>query len=293
MEVPGTRRRHRPALRPLRQAAGDGRLGARASGRGRPCAAATGSSAAAARRRRLRRRSRALTAIEALQAQGVPHARCVVLIEACEESGSPDLPAYVEKLADRIGSPTSSSASTRAAATTTSSGRTTSLRGVVDGDAHGGGAERGRALRRGQRHRALELPHRCASCSTGSRTSATGRDPGRELPRRDPARRASRRRARSRACSASDVGEALPVRAGHAPDDERSRRGAAQQHLAAGARRSPASTACPRWPTPATCCGRRPRSSSRCACRPPLDAARAGAAARRSCSRPIRPTAPA
>jgi acetylornithine deacetylase/succinyl-diaminopimelate desuccinylase-like protein len=44
----------------------------------------------------------ALTAIEALQAQGVPHARCVVLIEASEESGSPDLPAYVEQLADRI-----------------------------------------------------------------------------------------------------------------------------------------------------------------------------------------------
>src|SRR5262249_44238576 len=44
----------------------------------------------------------ALTAIEALEAQGVPHSRCVVLIEASEESGSPDLPAYVEKLADRI-----------------------------------------------------------------------------------------------------------------------------------------------------------------------------------------------
>jgi acetylornithine deacetylase/succinyl-diaminopimelate desuccinylase-like protein len=44
----------------------------------------------------------ALTAIESLQAQGVPHARCVVLIEASEESGSPDLPAYVETLADRL-----------------------------------------------------------------------------------------------------------------------------------------------------------------------------------------------
>jgi acetylornithine deacetylase/succinyl-diaminopimelate desuccinylase-like protein len=44
----------------------------------------------------------ALTAIEALEAQGVPHARCVVLIEGSEESGSPDLPAYVEKLAERI-----------------------------------------------------------------------------------------------------------------------------------------------------------------------------------------------
>jgi acetylornithine deacetylase/succinyl-diaminopimelate desuccinylase-like protein len=44
----------------------------------------------------------ALTAIEALQAQGIPHGRCVVLIEASEESGSPDLPFYVEALADRI-----------------------------------------------------------------------------------------------------------------------------------------------------------------------------------------------
>src|ERR671923_774684 len=44
----------------------------------------------------------ALTAIEALQAQGVRHSRCVVLIEASEESGSPDLPAYVEALAERL-----------------------------------------------------------------------------------------------------------------------------------------------------------------------------------------------
>jgi len=46
-----------------------------------------------------------LAAIQALQQQGVPHARCVVLIEACEESGSYDLPAYVDHLADRIGMP--------------------------------------------------------------------------------------------------------------------------------------------------------------------------------------------
>lgn len=46
-----------------------------------------------------------LTAIAALEAQQVPHARCVVLIEACEESGSPDLPAHVEALAPRIGTP--------------------------------------------------------------------------------------------------------------------------------------------------------------------------------------------
>ena len=46
-----------------------------------------------------------LTAIKALQQQNVPHSRCVVLIEACEESGSYDLPAYVDHLADRIGKP--------------------------------------------------------------------------------------------------------------------------------------------------------------------------------------------
>lgn len=46
-----------------------------------------------------------LTAIRALQEQGIPHAHCVVLIEGCEESGSFDLPYYIEKLEDRIGAP--------------------------------------------------------------------------------------------------------------------------------------------------------------------------------------------
>ena len=46
-----------------------------------------------------------LTAIRALQEQDIDHARCVVLIEGCEESGSFDLPYYIEQLEDRIGSP--------------------------------------------------------------------------------------------------------------------------------------------------------------------------------------------
>ena len=46
-----------------------------------------------------------LAAIGALQQQGVPHSRCVVVIEACEESGSYDLPYYVDHLAARIGKP--------------------------------------------------------------------------------------------------------------------------------------------------------------------------------------------
>lgn len=45
----------------------------------------------------------ALSALGALHAQGVPHARCVGLIETCEESGSYDLPAYLEALTTRIG----------------------------------------------------------------------------------------------------------------------------------------------------------------------------------------------
>src|SRR5213082_3258254 len=47
----------------------------------------------------------ALTALGALREQGMPHARCVILIEACEESGSYDLPHYVEHLSARIGNP--------------------------------------------------------------------------------------------------------------------------------------------------------------------------------------------
>ena len=45
----------------------------------------------------------ALTVIAALDGQKVPRPRCVGVIETCEESGSPDLPDYLEKLAPRFG----------------------------------------------------------------------------------------------------------------------------------------------------------------------------------------------
>jgi acetylornithine deacetylase/succinyl-diaminopimelate desuccinylase-like protein len=45
----------------------------------------------------------ALSAILALHEAGTPHARCVVTIEAGEESGSPDLEYYINSLSDRIG----------------------------------------------------------------------------------------------------------------------------------------------------------------------------------------------
>jgi acetylornithine deacetylase/succinyl-diaminopimelate desuccinylase-like protein len=47
----------------------------------------------------------AITAIMGLREQGIPHARAVVLIEACEESGSPDLPYYIDHIAARLGTP--------------------------------------------------------------------------------------------------------------------------------------------------------------------------------------------
>jgi acetylornithine deacetylase/succinyl-diaminopimelate desuccinylase-like protein len=91
----------------------------------------------------------ALTAIEATRAAGDPHARCVVLIEASEESGSPDLPAYMEALADRIGTPGVVIGLDSGAATYDRLWVSTSLRGLTGGrlrvdvlteGAHSGGA---------------------------------------------------------------------------------------------------------------------------------------------------------
>ena len=45
----------------------------------------------------------ALSAIAELDLAHVPHARCIGLIEACEESGSYDLPAYLALLEPRLG----------------------------------------------------------------------------------------------------------------------------------------------------------------------------------------------
>jgi acetylornithine deacetylase/succinyl-diaminopimelate desuccinylase-like protein len=74
-----------------------------------------------------------LTAIGALEAAGVPHARCVVTIEACEESGSYDLPPYVAHLAERIGTPSLVIALDSGCANYEQLWSTTSLRGLVGG----------------------------------------------------------------------------------------------------------------------------------------------------------------
>ncbi len=45
----------------------------------------------------------AISAILALDRQGIPRPRCVGIIESCEESGSFDLPAYIDALKGRLG----------------------------------------------------------------------------------------------------------------------------------------------------------------------------------------------
>jgi len=47
----------------------------------------------------------AVSAIQAVKQQGAPHSRIVIIIECCEESGSVDLPAYIELLSEKIGTP--------------------------------------------------------------------------------------------------------------------------------------------------------------------------------------------
>jgi acetylornithine deacetylase/succinyl-diaminopimelate desuccinylase-like protein len=74
-----------------------------------------------------------LTALAALRRDNIPHARAVVLIEACEESGSYDLPAYIEHLAPRIGELSLVVCLDSGCANYDQLWSTTSLRGIVVG----------------------------------------------------------------------------------------------------------------------------------------------------------------
>src|SRR5690348_8476099 len=74
-----------------------------------------------------------LSAVGALQAQSVPHARCVVVIEACEESGSSDLPAHLEHLGERLGRPSLVIGLDSGCGNYSQLWCTTSLRGLVGG----------------------------------------------------------------------------------------------------------------------------------------------------------------
>ncbi|HEX5959679.1 MAG TPA: M20 family metallopeptidase [Rhodanobacteraceae bacterium] len=75
-----------------------------------------------------------LSALLALHEQGLPHAHCVVMIEACEESGSYDLPHYVDHLAARIGQPSLVVCLDSGCANYDQLWLTTSLRGMTGGE---------------------------------------------------------------------------------------------------------------------------------------------------------------
>lgn len=75
----------------------------------------------------------AVLAVLGLRDQGLNHPRCVILIEACEESSSEDLPFYIDHLADRIGTPAVVVALDSGAGDYDRLWATTSLRGQVAG----------------------------------------------------------------------------------------------------------------------------------------------------------------
>jgi acetylornithine deacetylase/succinyl-diaminopimelate desuccinylase-like protein len=75
----------------------------------------------------------AITAIEALDAQKLPRPRIVGLIETCEESGSSDLPVYLEALKPRLGQVALVVCLDSGAGNYDQLWLTTSLRGMVSG----------------------------------------------------------------------------------------------------------------------------------------------------------------
>ena len=75
----------------------------------------------------------AFAAIKALDAEGIARPRCVGLIETCEESGSYDLPAYLDALAPRMGDVGLVIALDSGAGNYDQLWATTSLRGLING----------------------------------------------------------------------------------------------------------------------------------------------------------------
>ncbi len=74
----------------------------------------------------------AILAVEAMERDGIGHARCVVLIEASEESGSPDLDAYLDLLAPHLGDVQLMICLDSGALTYDRLWVTTSLRGIIN-----------------------------------------------------------------------------------------------------------------------------------------------------------------
>lgn len=74
-----------------------------------------------------------ILAIKALKAQAIPHSRIVILIESSEESGSVDLPFYIDELQQDIGTPELIICLDSGCGNYEQLWHTTSLRGMVNG----------------------------------------------------------------------------------------------------------------------------------------------------------------
>jgi acetylornithine deacetylase/succinyl-diaminopimelate desuccinylase-like protein len=74
-----------------------------------------------------------LAAIKSLHEQNIKRARCVILIEACEESGSYDLPFYIDALQQTIGKPSLIICLDSGCGNYDQLWMTTSLRGLANG----------------------------------------------------------------------------------------------------------------------------------------------------------------
>ena len=176
----------------------------------------------------------ALAALSALREQRVPHARCVVVIEACEESGSYDLPFYIDHLAQRIGRPSLVICLDSGCGNYDQLWLTTSLRGIAagtlsvavleegvhSGDASGVVPSSFRILR--------QLLSRLEDEASGAVIPASlyAQIPAERLLQAQTRRRRARRHRLHK----------IPVCAGHPADVGRADRARAQPHLAAAAR---------------------------------------------------------
>ena len=176
----------------------------------------------------------ALAAILALHDQGVPHARCAVIIEACEESGSYDLPFYVDHLPQPHRQAGAGDLPRFGLRRLREAVADDILAGPRDGDAHRPCADGGRAFGRRVGDRAVEFPHRA-----GSVVAAGVRSHGRNPPARLLCRGAGQPRgagqSRRRHPEERRLRQVSLCRR-HAPDCGRSFRADPRPHLAAAAR---------------------------------------------------------
>ncbi len=176
-----------------------------------------------------------IAAIRALREQKIPHARCVVLIEASEESGSPDLPAHIDALGARLGTPSLVVCLDAECGNYEQLWCTTSLRGNLIGtlraDVLTEGVHSGMAS--GIVPSSMRVLRELLARVEDMHSGAILVD---ELNTPIPADRRAQAEAAATILGPIVAGR-IPVRAGHAADVERPAGTAAQQHVAAHAER--------------------------------------------------------